>query len=420
MKNHKREKFPNAAARGVDPGKFLDGIYPVLSRLARTWSRPDARDPGAALRELQRGLTGDRALAGSGYFTREAYLGAYLLYYWPVSFVQVLLALEETSARGFLATGARVLDLGAGPGPASFAALAMGATSCLLLDSSSPALEAASLLSADSFPGTPNPVSTCSFDLEGGGSLPEGPFDLVVACHCVNELWKGRLDALDRSADLLMRAADRLSDGGILLVVEPSAAVTAIPALQLRDRLIGADGGRPDLACVAPCPGSMPCPALAAGEGRSCHSTWEWSPPREIAILAAEAGLDRDSAKATWFALAKTGAGRSAAGGKSPGGRLQAAGHGGAGQGSTLSGRVVSEPLLNKAGRIRFIVCAQEGLATVSAPSTAANAAVEAFLGLSRGDCFRAEGLAPRPGERNFGFELESTLAVEFRAPEVP
>jgi hypothetical protein len=80
---------------------------------------------------------------------------------------------------------------------------------------------------------------------------------------------------------------------------------------------------------------------------------------------------------------------------------------------------VISEPLLNKAGRIRFIVCAGDGLATISAPSTAASASVEAFLGLRRGDVFRAAGLSPRPGERSFGFEPGSSLAVEFRAPEV-
>ncbi|PKL04897.1 MAG: methyltransferase type 12, partial [Spirochaetae bacterium HGW-Spirochaetae-9] len=38
---------------------------------------------GEALRNLQRGLTGDRVLAGASYFSSADYLGAYLLYYWP-------------------------------------------------------------------------------------------------------------------------------------------------------------------------------------------------------------------------------------------------------------------------------------------------------------------------------------------------
>ena len=203
--------------------------------------------------------------------------------------------------------------------------------------------------------------------------------------------------------------------------MEPSASATAIPALMLRDRLIRT-GGKAGLACVAPCPASLPCPALVAGEGRSCHSTWKWTPPREVAALAAEAGLDRDSAKATWFALAK-GDARSSDLEKSG---LSDAAEAGLPKAPTaapigkLSGRVVSEPLLNKAGRIRFIVCTKDGLATVSAPSAATSASAEAFLGLNRGDCFSAEALAPRPGERNFGFEPGSRIEVEYRAPEVP
>jgi hypothetical protein len=80
---------------------------------------------------------------------------------------------------------------------------------------------------------------------------------------------------------------------------------------------------------------------------------------------------------------------------------------------------VISEPLLNKAGRIRFIVCAGECLATISAPASSPEAKAAGFLGLNRGDRFRAKGLSPRPGERNFGFEPGSSLTVEFRAPEV-
>ena len=73
---------------------------------------------GSVLKSLQRGLTGERRLAGASYFSREDYLGAYLLYYWPVSYCQVSLALEEIRMRGALPRIDRVLDLGAGPGPA--------------------------------------------------------------------------------------------------------------------------------------------------------------------------------------------------------------------------------------------------------------------------------------------------------------
>ncbi|MCX7026102.1 MAG: hypothetical protein NT061_01140 [Spirochaetes bacterium] len=251
------------------------------------------------------------------------------------------------------------------------------------------------------------PVTTEVFDLEGEDSLPSGPFDLIIACHSVNELWKGRSDALERRAALLERATAELRPGGILLIVEPSAQATSIPALQLRDILLKGSSG---LACAAPCPDSHPCPAIRAGEGRTCHSTWPWTPPSSVAALAAEAGLDRDSAKATWFALVKIAGG---SGGRDPVTWTED------GETSVLSGRVVSEPLLNKAGRIRFIICAGKALAAISAPAASVEARAAGFFGLARGDCFRAEGLSRRPGELSFGFERESRLFPTFKAPEV-
>ena len=90
--------------------------------------------------ELQRGLTGSRALAGNGYMQKGASLQAYLLYYWPVSYAQTKAALQKapsffervaeisgsagTSGNAGTASKAkrravRVLDLGSGPAPAS-------------------------------------------------------------------------------------------------------------------------------------------------------------------------------------------------------------------------------------------------------------------------------------------------------------
>ena len=81
-------------------------------------TRREIEAAGAALLALQRGLTGDRGLAGRAYMDDRELLGAYLLYYWPVSYMQVSVSLAE---RPF--SPRRVLDLGSGPGPASAAAI---------------------------------------------------------------------------------------------------------------------------------------------------------------------------------------------------------------------------------------------------------------------------------------------------------
>lgn len=406
----------------------IAAYYPVLEKLAAGGRRGEqdrfgaggsARGPalsaaaldrfGAVLKSLQRGLTGDRLLAGASYFSREWYLGAYLLYYWPVSYAQTSLALTEIGMRGVLPKIGKVLDIGAGPGPASFAAADFGAESLTLADSSGEALSAALSLNGN-LPGPRPEFAALQRDFEIDGDMEGGPYDLIVACHSANELWKGSDDAVARRASLFENAVDGLTDGGILLVVEPSADVTGRPALALRDSLLerrGKDGVR----CVAPCPGSFPCPILSAGEGRSCHSTWAWEPSGPVAALAAAAGLDRDSVKATWFALKK--------GGGAEVGALPPAARTASRPPGRLEGRIVSEPMLNKAGRVRYIVCTASGLATISAKAEDHGAREAGFFSLGRGDCIAAEALEPRANERSFGFAAGTRLGITLKAPAV-
>ncbi|MCE1196920.1 small ribosomal subunit Rsm22 family protein [bacterium] len=402
-----------AEAPAFDVGDRLQAHVAALEKLAfgaSAGGRPPAvAAAGAALKSLQRGLTGDRRLAGEGYFSKADYLKAYLLYYWPVSFVQATMALEELRSRGELPRIRAILDIGAGPGPASFAAMgaaADGVASATLVDWNAEALEAAARLAAIEAH-APNALTLVKRNLESDPRLEGGPYDLIVACHSANEFWKEGADSLERRASLFRQACGLLAEGGVLLVIEPSATVTCRPALALRDRLL-AEGG---LRCAGPCPGSFPCPIAAAGGERSCHSTWPWTPPPMVADLARAAGLDRDSAKATWFALKKASAGEAA-------GRTAASGAAEEAASPTLAGRVVSEPMLNKAGRVRYILCTPNGLATLSAKRDDPTAQESGFLALRRGDCLRASGLERREGENNFGIAPGTKLELTFRAPD--
>ncbi len=383
-------------AAGRDSGS---GAKATESGLSSSALSPSALDRfGAALLSLQRGLTGDRRLAGASYFSRADLLGAYLLYYWPVSFVQASLALREIDLRGALPKICRVLDLGAGPGPASFAAAELGAESVTLVDANAEALEAALRLK-ENVAGLRAEFVAVQRNFEKDGDIPAGPYDLIIACHSANELWKEKDDAVERRAGLFESAFGQLADGGILLVIEPAANVTGRPALALRDRLLER-GRERGMSCVAPCPGSMDCPIASAGEGRSCHSSWPWEPTGPVAALARAAGLDRDSAKATWFAMKKV--------------LLSEAKPI---VSDRLAGRIVSESMLNKAGRVRYIVCTASGLATVSAKRGDSGADSAGFFSLCRGDCIEAEALEKRLGENSFGFAAGTRLKITLKAP---
>lgn len=351
---------------------------------------------GAALFALQRGLTGDRRLAGrgdaTGYMDSADLLGAYLLYYWPVSYLEVFLSLSFARLRA-----PRVLDLGSGPGPATAAFFdAAGAAEAFLVDGSDRALELAAELLP---PGARTEFLKADLERE---ALPElGRFDAAVASHLLNELWKGRADRLDRRLDFLASLALRLAPGGFVLAVEPATLAAGRDLLSLRDGL--AERG---WRIVAPCPASGPCPMLAAGEGRNCHGEAPWVPPEPVAGLAARAGLDRTSVKWTFFiAVPPDGQGKR----ETRADRVPATG-------TQVSGRVVSEGLLNKAGRLRYSLCTGEGLVSLSAKADSPLAAKLGFQGLRRYD-----SVSLTDGERRdsgFGLAEGCDLAVE-EAPTI-
>jgi len=369
---------------------------------ARPLSPAELGRAGDALLSLQRGLTGERRLAGAGYMEEPELLGAYLLYYWPVSYMQVSLAASRLACAADRPL--RILDLGSGPGPASAAlldAFAPRQVELTLADGSERALGLArSILEGGAV--RPLSLETRALDLEqrADSDLPAGPFDLVVASHLLNELWRGSPDRLARRQGLLEAAASRLEEGGSLLLLEPALLETSRELLALRDRL-AARGFR----ILSPCLRGGACPALAAGASHSCHAEVPWEPPEPVASLARAAGLDRESVKMSFLVVSP--AFRGAEGGP---GAASAAAMG------LLRARVVSEPMLNKAGRIRFLLCNEEGRFALSAKKDDAAARAQGFFSLRRYDLIEASGLALR-GEAAgapaaYGFGPATSLRV--------
>ncbi|MDP3179302.1 MAG: small ribosomal subunit Rsm22 family protein [Spirochaetaceae bacterium] len=391
------------------------GLEPRLASLLELWrerrsgagshgsSRPPPKGQlspaelaaaSTALLGLQRGLTGDRALAGRDYMDDADLLGAYLLYYWPVSYLQTSIAIAELGR-----VPGRILDIGSGPGPGAAALMDAGAAELTLVDGSRTALAAAARLLG----GADARVAGIRLDLESGAPLPSGPFDLVNLGHCINELWKERPDRAALRLAFLERCGASLAPDGALLAIEPATLGASRELLELRDQLAGRGW-----SILAPCPGSYPCPAIAAGPGRSCHSEAPWSPPDMVAALARAAGLDRESVKFCYFAARPPAfVGPAVAG--------PAVAHPTPIGGGPSPARVVSDPLLNKAGRLRYMLCDGGRLAALSAPSADPAAKAAGFFGLRRGDRITVE--APEFRESGFGIGPGTRIIVSARAP---
>src|SRR5919198_1946654 len=165
----------------------------------------ELREVAAAVRKLSLGLTRERALAGTRYMDDPKLLGAYLLFYWPVSYAQARQVMGELPHRPRAA-----LDLGSGPASVAFAALDAGAAEVTAADRSKAALELASQLAAEAG----EALAVRQWDPLSRRGLPEGEFDLIALGHVLNELFGADDGALSRRAALVEEALGRVRRGG--------------------------------------------------------------------------------------------------------------------------------------------------------------------------------------------------------------
>jgi len=383
-------------------GSPADDLAQWVPRLLATWRRsrrapqrgprpsPDRllaeelREVSAAVERLSLGLTRERRLAGARYLDDEKLLGAYLLFYWPVSYLQ---------ARGVLSELARrpraVLDLGSGPGPVAFAALDTGAAEVLAADRSARALAAARSLA--SLAGEPLATREWSPGRSSWKDLSRGrAFDLVTLGHLVNELFLGEQAAARRAA-FLGEALGLVAPGGSLVVIEPALRETSRSLLEVRDLLV-AQG----VSVRAPCLYRGPCPALGK-ESDWCHAERRVELPPLVAEIARRAGLRKEAVKMSYLVLAPRGEDWPPA----PSGRVF---------------RIVSEPLPSK-GRLRYMGCGPEGRVGLALQEKDRCEPNRAFEGLVRGDVVEVTGAEARGDGLRLGRESEVRVIAEAGRP---
>ena len=324
----------------------------------------ELREVARGVERLSTGLTRDRALAGERYLEDPRLLGAYMLFYWPTSYLQARGVFSELPRR----PGA-VLDLGCGPGPLAFAALDAGASEALGADRSPGALAAARALAT----AAGEPLSTRPWDPSRPASLARAAggrtFDTITLGHVVNELFAGP-DAAERRAALLEEAAGLLRPEGSLVVIEPALRETSRQLLEVRDLLVARG-----FAVRAPCLFRGPCPARLR-ETDWCHAERPIDAPPLVAEIAKRAGLRKEAVKMSYLVLAPKGE----AWAPPPPGRVF---------------RIVSEPLPSK-GRLRYMACGPEGRMGISLQEKHVNERNRRFGELLRGDVVELTGVEPR------------------------
>lgn len=356
--------------------------------------------------ELQRGLTGRRALVGNAYMQKAASLQAYLLYYWPVSYAQTTAVLQREPrffevVQKIKERPIRILDLGSGPAPAScaIADLAQGRGEqnlrfeFFLYDSSGDALSLGKRILEGAYAKTSRvETNVCNFEKASGGAKGEGgraafgdgkKFDFIVASHSLNELWKNEKKRGEKLLAFLQNVCAQLEDDGLLLLMEPALLATSRALLEARDALI-----QSGMAVLSPCLCSQAtCPALE-NPNATCHFAFDWEMPSIVADLARFAGLNRADVKMTYFVFGRNGSQCQEAAQDQEDGPDSGL--------STISALVVSEPMLNKAGRIRYVLCDGKSRFTLSAKNGDPLASAQKFFDLRRYDKIQIEGAQVR------------------------
>ena len=202
----------------------------------------------ARLEATARRLSDAYRAEGAGRVARTAEdAAAYAAYRAPATYAAVAAVLSQLRIQRPEWRPRSLLDVGAGPGVASWAAL-----------DAWPSLEQATLVEVEP------ELAALGRDLAAAGSATladarwvvgditaaTGSFDVVLASYVLNELEETRLDEVVRS--LWARTAD------VLVVVEPGTTTGYRRALAARSVVLAAGG-----STLAPCPHDAPCPLVA-------------------------------------------------------------------------------------------------------------------------------------------------------------
>jgi ribosomal protein RSM22 (predicted rRNA methylase) len=221
----------------------------AADRLMEGVSRKDMAQRADAISRRYRGGGGSAAVV-----TSQADATAYVLTRLPATYAACARVFAEAAERAPDFAPQSLLDAGAGPGGAGWAALEAWPqiAAASLLDSNRAFLDIAEALVAEG-PAPLKAAQRLRADLTAPGDWPAA--DLVAASYALAEIAPA---ALAGTVERLWAATQ-----GLLVLVEPGTPAGYQRLLAVRDQLIAAGG-----VILAPCPHQQPCP-LAAPDW--CH-----------------------------------------------------------------------------------------------------------------------------------------------------
>ena len=249
----------------------------------------DLREREAQIRARVQRLTDLFTLERNGIAPAEyddpELIAAYGIFYFPEMFVRAQFPLIELLQRGWMPrASASILDLGSGTGAAGIsAALVLQSIvkriDVTAMDRSASALEISRLIAQHCGPFLPElRWKTERHDITDLAGVSDGFRDLIILSFSLNE--PARHMDFRSVADYVAGLTNRLTDNGLLLLIEPALKETSERLERIRDAIVGMK----DCYVWAPCLHQAACPLLATSKFW-CHEVRPWNAPESLRLL---------------------------------------------------------------------------------------------------------------------------------------
>lgn len=374
-----------------------------------------------ATAELSGFFTSRRSARPTQYFDTPQRRAAYLSYFLVANFsklhavfdemkpllqsrLQRIIGESEPSAPPF-----RVLDLGAGPGTMTLAALdylrglpAVGEMEFVAADSNREILKLGSTLfqcfrRECGIPESRAKLRTVVFSLnEATARLGDAPFDVIVMANVWNEWIDAAEVSKHEQLELVRRLLNLLRDDGCLIWIEPALKETSRRLHHLHDAILE---HLPAATVFAPCVHQRPCPCVAPENSKDwCHTEFSWTPSATITAMDRRIGNRKDALKFSYLVLRKDG--KNVLDLRRPGVRAPE---------KSACWRVVSERITEK-GKQRAFLCGALGRVQMTRLDRHASPANCAFEKLNRGEIVEVKDATPRETDWRIVEETEVKL----------
>jgi ribosomal protein RSM22 (predicted rRNA methylase) len=288
-----------------------------------------------AVAELSALFTSHRSARPGNYFADPKSRAAYIAYFLPANFSKLHAVFDEMKPllveqlkevareRSNDQRPFRVLDVGAGPGTMTLAALEYlhalsphGGFQFSAIDPNREVLKICRQLFhclrdrigiEERWVNLRTHVASLQEMLPRPAAHPDlrGPFDIIILANVWNELADSGQMSLAVQVSLIRGLLAQLEFHGALILIEPALRDSSRTLHQLHNAALEQIAGA---SVFAPCVHQRACPCVAAGNKKDwCHTEFEWQPTRKITVIDRAIGNRKDALKFSYLVLRKDG-----------------------------------------------------------------------------------------------------------------